>query len=303
MAICPCDQPDPIDCPDIAPGLAALPRQTRSWGRIRASLLAGVAAQPALKGWTGEAEHDLGVMLLEMWAYVLDITNFYDARIADETYLGTARRDIATRRIIELLGYVPAPPMAASALLVGEVDRPEPLTLPAATGFRSEAFDAEPPQVFQTLAPVFLDPARNRWPVAPVDDPDWPGRVLMRPSEAGVPKRGVLAFTLDGAAHHASQIAGRTGFVGADGRQLAEVLLEEPVSFAAGTALDRIGLRLMGLRAGPSPLSPKIAGGVLHLDTLYPQLRADDLAVLELGDALVPFRMIVSWALSRPATA
>ena len=29
-------------------------------------------------------------MLLEMWAYVLDVVGFYDARIANESYLRTA---------------------------------------------------------------------------------------------------------------------------------------------------------------------------------------------------------------------
>lgn len=298
MAICPCDQPKGDTCLDIPPGLHTLPRQARGFGEIRARLLQSAAAQPALHGWTGEAEQDLGVMLLDMWAYALDIAQFYDAKITDEFYLGTAKRDLSTHRIIRLLGYTPAPAMAAEAVLAGEVTQPGPLTLPAKSGFRSEAFGDEPPQVFQTLAAQLLEPARNRWQIDDIDDEDYPGRVLLRPSENGVPKRGVVAFALHDAssdawlAHHATEITGRREYVGGDDRKMAEVLLEDALNVPAGTPVGEIRMRLMGLRAGPSPLSPDLTGNTMYLDTVYPQLKAGDLAVLETdAEMLVPFRI------------
>lgn len=289
MPTCPCDKL-PLDiCLDIPPGLDSLPRQSRGFGEIKARLLSSVATHPALDGWTGEAEQDLGVMLLDMWAYVLDIQNFYDAKITDEYYLGTAKRTLSTHRIIKLLGYKPRPALSASVTMVAEVDQADPLSLPMGTGFRSDAFGDEPPQIFQTLAPHTPDPARNRWALAPIPDQTYPGRVLLRRSENGVPKRGVLAFALDGNAHHATQIAGIDTYIGPDNQRLAEVLIEDPLDVPEGTELSQIKMRLMGLRAGPSPLDADFDAQVLYLDTVYPQLRKDDLAVLETRGQLFPF--------------
>lgn len=289
MAICPCDQTASDACLDIPPGLHALPRQSRGFGEVKARLMASVATQPALKGWTGEAEQDLGVMLLDMWSYVMDITQFYDAQITQEFYLGTANQDLSTHRIIKLLGYSPAPPMAAEATLIAEANTGEQVIVPAKSGFRSDAFDDEAPHIFQTIAAQTLDPARNRWQLGPITSDLFPDRVLLRPEENGVPKRGVLAFALEDVAYHASQIAGRRTYLGADDRKMAEVLLEDPLSFEADVLLDSIKMRLMGLRAGASPLDPTFEAGTLFLDTLYPQLRAGELAVLETENALVPF--------------
>jgi len=230
-------------------------------------------------------------MLLDMWAYVLDVTQFYDAKINDEFYLGTAKRDLSTHRIIRLLGYKPAPPLAAEAIMVAEVTQADPLTLPARSGFRSEAFDDQPPQVFQLLAPTTLEPVRNRWKLGEIDDGTYPDRVLLRPSENGVPKRGILAFTLDEAPHHASAIEGHATYVGADDRKMAEVLLEDPLEVPDGTKLEELEMRLMGLRAGPTPLDTTFEAGVLYLDTIYPQLRNGELAVLETEDELIPFQI------------
>ena len=289
MAICPCDNLASDQCLDIPPALVTLPRQSRGFGEVKARLLASVAAKPSLQGWTAEADQDLGVMLLDMWSYVLDVTQFYDAKITDEFFLGTAKRDLSTHRIIKLLGYKPRPAMSAAATLAVQVDQADPLVVPEGAGFRSEAFEDEAPQIFQTLAPYILEPARNKWQFAPIDDDAYPGRVLLRPSENGVPKRGIVAFWLGDAAFHASQIEGLRRHVGPDDRQMTEVILETDLPAPAGTKLNQLKMRLMGLTAGPSPLAPSFDPNTLWLDTIYPQLRAGRLAVLEVEDLLLPF--------------
>lgn len=291
MATCPCDNLPDDTCLSIEPGLTTLPRQSRGFAEVKAGLLASVAAQPVLNGWTAEAEQDLGVMLLDMWSYVQDITQFYDAKITDEFFLGTAKRDISTHRIIQLLGYKPRPALSAALTLAAQIDGPAPLTLPEGAGFRSEAFGDEKPQIFQTLTPQTLYPERNTWQVEPVEDTAYPGRILLRPGENGVPKRGVLAFALDGTAHHASPIAGVGPHIGADGRRMVEITLDTALPVPEGTQVDQIKTRLMGLSAGPSPLNPAFEVNTLFLDSIYPQLRANDLAVLETEGQYFAFRI------------
>ncbi len=291
MPTCRCDDRLPPDCPPMPSGLADLPGQDMGYGEFRAALLRAVARHPGLAGWTAEAEGDPGRMLLEMWAYVLDVTRFYDARLTEEFFLPGALRPVSAARIIRLLGYRPRPATSATALLVAEVEGADPVIVPAGAGFRSEAFDDEPPQVFETIAPHELDAARNRWALAPVAGSDWPGRILVPAGDSGVPKRGMLVVRDGGTPLHASPIAGTRAHVGPDGGRYVEVELETPLALAEGADITGFDLRLMGLTAARSPFGHSFSSAALVLDGVYPQLRKDDPAVLEVGGTLHPFRI------------
>lgn len=66
---CPCDTPGPRGSTTIAAGLETIPRRLGSFPDFRRALLSGVRAKPALAGWRARGGDDLGVMLLELWAY------------------------------------------------------------------------------------------------------------------------------------------------------------------------------------------------------------------------------------------
>jgi hypothetical protein len=57
--------------------------------------------------WTGDNPADFGVALIEAFAYVGDIVNFYIDRIANETYLPTATQRRSILNLADLYGYVP----------------------------------------------------------------------------------------------------------------------------------------------------------------------------------------------------
>ena len=97
MTACECDEPIPI-LPRIPAGLDALPRQLRSFPEVREALLRSLPSKVALSDWQARGERDLGLMWLEMWAYVSDVLAFYDERIANESYLRTAQRRPSLRR-------------------------------------------------------------------------------------------------------------------------------------------------------------------------------------------------------------
>src|SRR5690606_35034400 len=104
---CPCDEmvhPRPLA---IAAGLETIPRQIASFPQFRAAMLASAWAKAPFASWRARVGDDLGLMLLEMWAYVCDVLAFYDETIAHEVYLRTARRRPSLRRLVGLLGYVP----------------------------------------------------------------------------------------------------------------------------------------------------------------------------------------------------
>jgi hypothetical protein len=85
-----------------------------------------------------------------MWAYALDILGFYDERVANESYLRTALLRPSLRKLVGLIGYQVRPALAASVVLAAIADGNRPVVLPPRTGFRSDAFDGKPPQVFET---------------------------------------------------------------------------------------------------------------------------------------------------------
>src|SRR5688572_20419346 len=151
----------------IRAGLDSLPRQTQTFPDVRQSLLAAIPTKPALGAWRARSGDDLGLMWLEMWAYIADVLGFYDARIANETYLRTAQLRPSLRRIVELLGYVPAPGVAGQAWLAAISDRRE-VRIPARAGFRSSAFENQAPQVFEIEHEVTVHELANSWEIGPV---------------------------------------------------------------------------------------------------------------------------------------
>src|SRR6476659_2766120 len=186
---CPCDRLEFPPKPDIAAGLSALPRQLSGFPEFRTAVLSHIAAhrlmdtdlvpvtkQRPLQNWRAREGDYLGIMLLEMWAYVLDVLAFYEERIANESYLQTAQREISLRRLVELIGYHPSPATAASVTLALLADTGKGLiSIPKGTAFRSGAFDGEAPQVFEVSADSTIDPALNRWTLAPIRETEFAG--------------------------------------------------------------------------------------------------------------------------------
>jgi hypothetical protein len=63
--------------------------------------------QSSLRKWSGDDPSDFGVALIEAFAYVGDLTNYYIDRIANETYLPTATQRKSIINLANLYGYSP----------------------------------------------------------------------------------------------------------------------------------------------------------------------------------------------------
>ncbi len=72
-----------------------------------------------LAGWQPGAQGDLAVQMVEWWAYLADILTFYNERIANESYLGTAILPESVNHLVQLLGYRPRPALGAKVTLAG----------------------------------------------------------------------------------------------------------------------------------------------------------------------------------------
>lgn len=302
----------------IPPGQSALAgRQTAIFPQWRAAMLSAVGGHDALGGWTADREGDLGVLLLELWAYVLDVTSFYDARLAERAYLPTAHEADTVAEIVSLLGYEPRPALAAAVQLALEVRGSDRVQLPGRTGFRSEAFGGEPPQVFEVLDPAGLWPQRSAWTFAPYRLDAYDGTLRFRPAEG--PSRGaVLAVTVGGVPKAAGEVAtvdtenhpdgGRYQRVGlAPGADLAALAVGTPLSAMRASALGlraalsglvKTGNTVTGTAAGTTLTSiPTVSGtsagtGWVVLDAFYPQLTANTVAAVERNGTFTAVRIL-----------
>lgn len=245
---CPCDcqvHPQPLR---IAAGLDNLPRQIAAFPHFRRAMLGDIGRHDALNAWRARGQDDFGIMLLEMWAYVLDVQAFYDQALAQEIYLRPARRRESLRRLVQLIGYLPRPAVAASVTLAALADGRLPVNLPAGLAFRSGAFAGEPPQVFELTAPTTIHPLTNKWripgPRPAVLGVTNPAYLLLETGSAGVAEgdavliRNVANF----AASKTAVVAAVSQETAPDGDTYTRVDFTAPVSLAAATPVANLRL-------------------------------------------------------------
>ncbi|MFL6247279.1 MAG: putative baseplate assembly protein [Thermoanaerobaculia bacterium] len=96
---------------------------------------------------------DPAIALLDAWACVGDILTFYQERIANESFLGTATERRSILELGRLVGYTLKPGVAASVYLAYTLDDDaKPGLIPAGTKAQSIPGADEKPQMFETSA-------------------------------------------------------------------------------------------------------------------------------------------------------
>jgi hypothetical protein len=287
---CPCDEPVlPLE-PNIPAGLRVLPRQAMGFPEYRQQILAQLRHFPALAGWRAREGDDLGLMLLESWAYVLDVVGFYDQQIAQNLYLGTATDAGAMRRLTALIGYRPRPAVAADGLIAAFADRGPAVDIPAWTAFRSEAFGSNPPQIFESDADSTIDWHKNRWTLAPVVPNIWSGdaQLLLDARTLRLTRGGWAAF--DGAVTAAiAQVTDLQTIRAVDGGTYVAPSFSPAVSIPALVPLQGVRIRMATATARLNAiLSGAASSTALTLDAIYPGLLPnDDVIVAWAGTAVL----------------
>ncbi len=152
------------------PGRPAISDRVTDFTGVRRALLRPLPGEQAIGTWQ-PAPGDLGLQVLEWWAYLADVLTFYNERVANEAYVRTATQAHSVTNLVALLGYQPAPGIAATGTLaaVSSAAHPaEPLVLPAGMSLSSTASPGVPAQTFEvdseatfsgpSSAPVTLSP-------------------------------------------------------------------------------------------------------------------------------------------------
>jgi hypothetical protein len=147
---------------DNRPSLASIAFRVGTFSSFRESLLRSLVGKHDLGVLRTRASDDYAITLLELWAVVADVISFYQERIANESYLGTAKLRESVGRLVRLIDYELRPGAAATARLVFTLERLSTVPLPSGLRVQSVPGPDEKPQKFETLEPVEAQLALNR---------------------------------------------------------------------------------------------------------------------------------------------
>ncbi|HEX2079010.1 MAG TPA: baseplate J/gp47 family protein [Longimicrobium sp.] len=157
------------------PGLDTVDYRVGRHATFRESMLArlSAAALPALAPLRTRDPDDFTIALVDSAAAMLDVLTFYQERLANESWLRTAREPRSVRALARLIGYRPSPGVAASTHLAFTLQQAPgapaqsaaPVTIPAGTRVQSVPGPDEEAQTFETIAPA---EARAEWNAVPV---------------------------------------------------------------------------------------------------------------------------------------
>ncbi|MFM0336836.1 baseplate J/gp47 family protein [Paraburkholderia fungorum] len=158
------------------PGLSALSYRVGTWSSFKESMLARLSSTdyPALQALTTRADDDFTVALLDSTAIVLDILTFYQERLANENYLRTAGQLRSLVELSRLIGYQPAPGVAAATWVAfsltqapGQPADPDAaaIVIPQGTQVQSVPAQGQQSQTFKTSSDIAAKPDWNALPV------------------------------------------------------------------------------------------------------------------------------------------
>jgi hypothetical protein len=137
-------------------GLDQIAYRAGDFASFRSALLSPLAGEQQLTNWAPDPG-DLGLQVLEWWAYLADILTFYNERIANNNYLRTAATQPGPGQsaagLAKLVGYRTRPGIAATGTIAairsaGAAD--SQLLIPSGLQVTSTPTATAPAQLFET---------------------------------------------------------------------------------------------------------------------------------------------------------
>jgi hypothetical protein len=140
--------------PANPPGLTQIAYRVADFAAFRRALLTPLTGEQQLASWS-PGPGDLGLQVLEWWAYLGDVLTFYNERIANNSYLQTAAAQPGpqnTAGLARLLGYRTAPATTATGFIAAirsASARDGKLAIPAGLQVTSTPTAEAPAQLFE----------------------------------------------------------------------------------------------------------------------------------------------------------
>jgi len=293
---CPCDESTHPAGLNIHAGKDHLPRQIAGFDEYRKAMLSSLGSMDPFRSWTSDqGNSDFLQMFVEWWAYISDVISFYDETIAHESYLRTARLNASLHNLVNLIGYVPNPAVAALVRLAISAEGHKSLSLPSGTAFRSGAFNGESPQVFELNRGSFIHPLNNQWTTAPVRpetiqvNDNGAESLLLERLTADLNPGDILLISTDktNANLQAARVDEVGPLKGEDEREYYKIRFESSLSLPIDTRLDKIRIVKPVFKAYLWPEISLADGSngkenhIIYLDGVYKDIRPGDCIVLK----------------------
>ena len=139
----------------------------RIFAEHRIEVFQALSSRVDFAHWQVSRDDDIGMMILEWAAGLLDNLSFYNHLWTLEQHIGTATQDASLRQLAAMTGYQPRTNLAATARLAVISDARAPFVLPKGIGVKSEGNDDHPALTFETAAEAPIDPALNAMTAIP----------------------------------------------------------------------------------------------------------------------------------------
>jgi hypothetical protein len=255
---CPCGQAQDPRVVRNPPGLRQIAYRADDFSGFRRAMLRPQPGEQAIGAWQ-PAQGDLGLQVLEWWAYLADVLTFYNERIANESYLLTATRRTSIAKLVALLGYQPAPGLAAtgSVAVMRSAARPgEPLVIPAGMRLTSVATPGVPSQTFETgAAASFTGVSSVPLTLAP--------DTTLQANTDGTPRSVLMAGRLSGVKAGDQLVLVAKDFAGTDSSwSLVTVGTVTPAADPQTGAVNTL-VTFSGGGRGPTPTPPEPPDGTI----------------------------------------
>ena len=171
-----CEGVEPLtpQVPENRPGLSSVSHRIGTHGAFKTTMLASLSSKPALGQFTSRAGDDPAVALIDSAAVVLHVLSFYQDRIANESFLRTAKERLSVGHLVNSIGYRLNPGVAASTYLAFTMDEtegaPESAILKEGIKVQSQPKQDEKAQTFETIEEI---EARPEWNAMTLETSRW----------------------------------------------------------------------------------------------------------------------------------
>jgi hypothetical protein len=123
--------------------------------------------------WHEGIDSDYQTAFVELWAYLADILTFYQERIANEAFLGTAQLRDSLLQLVPLINYHPSPGAGASGLVAFTAAKHQRVVVPAGFRVGSRPKPGKSGVVFETASAASTSGDNSLIPLSAVS-PDAP---------------------------------------------------------------------------------------------------------------------------------
>jgi len=106
---------------------------SRDFNTVKADLLA--RAERVVPDWTSRDQSDFGMVMVDLWAYGMDVLHYYIDRAAGETFLPTATQRESVLALANLFDYTPRSRTSAQSVLTLSNSGGEEVVIPRYTKF------------------------------------------------------------------------------------------------------------------------------------------------------------------------